>query len=103
MKDGREEPPAVARDPNAVEMASVWIAAGGLHCSLKIGMYEDSPNIDERRAWGILLSDIARHVSNGLCEVYGLDKNEALSLIVKSFNEEVGEPSSAITGASMGP
>ena len=48
MKDARIEPDAVASDPNAVEMASIWIANGGLHCSLKTGIYEDLGNIDER-------------------------------------------------------
>lgn len=32
-------PPAAVRDANALELARVWIAEQGLHCSLRVGLY----------------------------------------------------------------
>ena len=34
-------PEPAVRDPDSVEMARVWIAEDGLHCSLNIGMYHE--------------------------------------------------------------
>ena len=98
MKDPRLEPDAVKIDPNAVEMASIWIANGGLHCSLKIGMYEDEGNIDERRAWGIMMSDVIGHVSDGLSQAYGYDRSESVKLILESLLKEVDIPTSDLRG-----
>ena len=68
MPNERPIPPSALRDPNSVEMLRVWIAEGGLHCSLKIGMYRDTTKIPEEVAWGMILSDIARHIANALSE-----------------------------------
>jgi hypothetical protein len=35
----RPIPEAALHDPNSVEMLRVRVAAGQLHCSLKVGMY----------------------------------------------------------------
>ena len=62
----RQVPEAALRDPDAVELARVWVAEEGLHCSLKIGMYHESTDGDERRAWGTILADMTRHIANAL-------------------------------------
>lgn len=98
MKDFRIEPDAVASDPNAVEIASIWIANGGLHCSLKIGMYEDLGNIDERKAWGIMLSDIVGHISDGLSQAYSYDRSESVKLILEAMLGEIDIPTSELRG-----
>ena len=69
----RQVPEAALRDPDAVELARVWVAEEGLHCSLKIGMYHESTDVDERRAWGTILADMTRHIANALRDAYGLD------------------------------
>jgi hypothetical protein len=92
-------PPAALRDPEAVEMARVWIAEKGLHCGLNIGLYANN-GIDETRAWGILLADMARHVSNALAErgsAPGADI--ALSSIWQTMAVELDKPTSATTGS----
>lgn len=49
-------------------------------------------------AGGIVLADIARHVSNALEEVTGLDRRESLRMVVESFNAEIRRPSSEHKG-----
>jgi hypothetical protein len=98
MKDSRIEPDAVKDDPNSVEMASIWIAGGGLHCSLKIGMYEDTGNVDERKAWGVMLSDVIGHVSDGLYQAYGYERSTSIKLILEALLAEVDLPTSDLKG-----
>src|SRR5690349_673309 len=89
----RAVPPAALRDPDAVEMLRVWIAEKGLHCSMKLGMYEETTNIPETKAWGIMLADIARHAAAGLSRSYGETYDERLKKIWESLQQELTEPS----------
>jgi hypothetical protein len=87
------------RDARAINMASVWIAEKGLHCSLNIGIYEDNPNIGETKAWGILLADIARHVSSGVAESRGqVEVAALLEQLRDAFLDELSSPTSNVTG-----
>jgi hypothetical protein len=45
-------PPAALRDNDALEVARVWIAEQGLHCSLRVGLYADDDVSTEIAAWG---------------------------------------------------
>ena len=96
--DPRVIPPAALRDTNSVEMARIWIAEQGLHCSLKIGMYAEQDGLTETRAWGIILADIAGHVADALSADGLAGKAELLEAIIDSFNDEVSAPSSGRTG-----
>lgn len=96
--DRRPIPEAAERDSDAIEIISAWIASRGLHCSMKIGLYEHRDDIDERRAWGIVLADIARHAAHGLSEFYHFDEEEALSRIMEGMKDELAEPTSPIRG-----
>ncbi len=78
-------------------MISVWIAENGLHCSLKIGIYEER-GISEVRAWGIMLADIARHISLALESIYGRNVEKSIREITDALYEEIQVPSSGITG-----
>ncbi|AMS29933.1 hypothetical protein AEM38_11525 [Hyphomonadaceae bacterium UKL13-1] len=92
-------PPQADNDEKSVEMARVWIAQHGVHCTLKIGMYAGNRNVDERRAWGIILADLARHVSNGLCKEFTSETKEAnLAAVVDAFYNELGFPTSSMEG-----
>ena len=94
----RPIPEAAENDSEAVEIISAWIACRGLHCSMKIGLYEHRDDIDERHAWGIVLADIARHAARGLSEFYRFDEDEALLRIVNSMKDELAEPTSPLRG-----
>ena len=77
-------PPGARTDKQASELIRAWAAHGGLQCSLNVDAWSgDQTTI----GWGILLSDIARHVSNALYERRQLDRAKTLAQIQKVFNE----------------
>lgn len=83
-------------------MARIWIAEHGLHCALKVGMYQDQ-GMDEARAWGIILSDMARHLGNALAESSQIGSEDALAAIVDRMLDELGHPTSQANGDFVGP
>jgi hypothetical protein len=97
-KRQRPIPEAALRDDGSVEILRVWIAEQGLHCSLKIGMYHESTQIPEPKAWGVILADVARHVSNALAAAYAIDATATLVAIQDSMVEELSDPTSPVTG-----
>ena len=91
-------PPQASKDPQAREMIRAWIAQRGLHCSVNIGTWQAAHPIDEPSAWGIMLADVVRHVSNALEEEFGIDRRESLGRIRKSLNIELDHPTSEVKG-----
>lgn len=69
-------PPPATLDPNGVEMARLWIADRGFHCTLNIGMYENVPGLNETNAWAVIIGDLTQHVANGLSQHYGRSREE---------------------------
>jgi len=90
-------PPAAQRDNNSVQMLGAWIAENGLHCALKVGVWHDQER-SEASAWGILLADVVRHLSNAIRDEYGTDPSETTNAVVKSLLAELDEPSSNAHG-----
>jgi len=84
-------------DPRAQEMLRVWVANQGLHISLRIGVWSDNPDVDERKAWGIVLADAVKHIADAL-ETAGHDKGDTVARIRGSFLAELDEPTSPATG-----
>jgi hypothetical protein len=95
-------PPAALRDKQSIEMMRVWIAEKGLHCSLNIGIYSSSPSTSEERAWGIILADATRHVSDALAKSNGSSIQDSLSLIRENFLRELDKPTSKTSGDFVG-
>ncbi|MDQ8029570.1 MAG: DUF5076 domain-containing protein [Brevundimonas sp.] len=91
-------PPAALEDEKSVEMARVWVAQQGLHCVLNVGTYRNS-GIREAKAWGIMLADMARHVSDALVR-NGMetDAETALAVVRDQMLNELDRPSSKTTG-----
>ena len=75
-------PGAAIADPKSVEMIRAWIANRGLHCSLRIGAWEQNPGVREDHAWGILLADVVKHVADALATM-GKDKKATIAAIRK--------------------
>lgn len=96
--DARAIPPAALRDADAIELARVWVAERGLHCSLRVGLYADEDVAKETVAWGIILADLAGHIADALSADGMGAKTERLEALVESFNAEVSAPSSERTG-----
>ena len=94
----RPIPEPALRDPDAIEMLRVWIAEQGLHCSIKVGMYEEIGKGPEEHAWGKILADIVRHLANGLERGYARDRDGAMRSIVDAFLEELERESGAVKG-----
>lgn len=91
-------PPAAQRDENSIQMLSAWIAERGLHCTLNVGMW-DGAGHDEPKAWGILLADVIRHVSNAICESKGTPSEQNLTAILDSLRNELDDPTSPAKGS----
>ena len=110
MPDHRKPlpPPEEAEsDEFAVEMMRGWIAKGGLRCALNLGHWHKHSDIDERRAWGVLLADLSRQLAISLEEVTGAEPAESLKVIVEAFlaelsreDDDAKEPASKNAGSS---
>lgn len=90
-------PDAAIRDPAATELARIWVAEHGLHCALRIGVYDETP-IDEARAWGMMLADLLRHLGRGLSDYYHRDPVEVVDVLLEAMRDELATPSSPISG-----
>lgn len=90
-------PKEAKKDRRSREMIRAWIAAQGLHCSLRVGMWQEQ-GIDEPSAWGILLADVTRHVANAMAEDSGKDVRETIQAIREEFLIELGKPTSEHRG-----
>ena len=88
-------PPGARSDKQASELIRAWAAHGGLQCSLNVDAWSGEQTTI---GWGILLSDIARHVSNALHERRGLDQAQTLAQIQKVFNSELDSPTEDVNG-----
>ena len=87
-------PPSARSDTNAKELIRAWAAHGGLHCSLSV----DNWGENEPLGWGILLTDVARHVANALHEQKGWKKDETIREIRRVFNAELDSPTAEPSG-----
>ena len=87
-------PPQARSDKKADEMVRAWVAHQGLHCSLNV----DSRGDQERIFWGILLTDIVRHVANALRDARGWDVPETIAEIRRVFNAELDDPTAEASG-----
>lgn len=88
-------PPIARKDKNAREMVRAWIAKEGLHCTVNALTW---PEERECIGWGILLSDLCRHVADALHKHSGRDKKSAIEEIRRTFNEELESPTAETSG-----
>lgn len=96
--DVRVLPSTALRDANTVELARIWIAEHGLHCSLRCGLYAGQGAVMETTAWGIILADMAGHVADAL-SAEGMGPRAVLyDAIVGSFNVEATFPAAQRAG-----
>ncbi len=82
MSDSKEctIPPEVFSDPNRIEVLRAWVANGSLHASLKIP--DDWP---EPYHWGVVLSDVMRHLADAYKRHHGIEVGET----VRQIQEEI--------------
>lgn len=75
-------------------MVRAWVAHEGLHCSLNVDQWGENECV----GWGILLTDVVRHVANALREYKGWDQAETVSEIRRVFNAELDTPTATPSG-----
>ena len=90
-------PPAAQRDENSIQMISGWIAEGGLHTTLNIGMWQDAGR-NEPRAWGVFLADVVRHISNAIQDHTGASTETTSATILAALDKELNNPTSNTSG-----
>lgn len=88
-------PPSATSDKKACELVRAWAANGGLQCTLNIDAWTDDMMAI---GWGILLSDIARHVADAVQQRKSIGGQETLSQIRKVFNSELDKPTAETSG-----
>src|ERR1700735_109158 len=82
-----DPPPAAAKDKAAFEVLRVWIAEQGQHVSLRSGAWEDP------FAWGIVLADLARHITHAHhMQTESIDKDAFLDRLLEGFEAEIDNP-----------
>jgi hypothetical protein len=88
-------PPNVVSDKKACELIRAWAGYGGLVCSPNTGTW---PQDQAAIAWGILLSDIARHVADALHQAHGLEKATVLATMRGVSDSDLDGPTATTTG-----
>jgi hypothetical protein len=73
-------------NPNAGEILRAWSVDGGLSVSLNPVAFADSA------VWGILLVDVARHVSRALSNEGKGSVPEIMNSILTTFESELARP-----------
>jgi hypothetical protein len=84
-------PVAAQRDPQSWELMRAWVAENNLNMVLNIGVYEESGMLEEQ-AWGMILSDAARHDAAAISERFSRDEGEALRRIRDYLEAELDNP-----------
>jgi len=78
-------PPQVRDAKKAMELARIWIADGDQQIILSSNLWDDPA------AWGLMLVDLARHISKAYA-VQGRDESVVLERIKKAFEAEYNSP-----------
>ncbi len=76
-------PAEIENDPEAMEMARVWVSDGGLVVSLRMGFTAEGPDgvNDEASAWAALLAAMTHHAAQAIAEEGELDERTAMDQI----------------------
>lgn len=77
--------PPEALEHGGVEVLRAAVVDGGLHVSLR-------PAFEDAAMWGVMLADIARHAARAFASNYAVDEDEALDLILETFQAEFDNP-----------
>ncbi len=90
-KDEMRPPPAAAEDQRSFEIARLWVANDAQHVVLRTDVWPD-PAI-----WGIVLADLARHVSLAYQRKDGHDLDDVLERVLAGFHTEIEAPTDQST------
>lgn len=85
-------PESVQKSRHATELLRVWIAEGDQHVSILTDVWEDPA------AWGLVLADLARHISSAYAMSQGRDPEVVLRRIAAGLAAELKFPTDIPTG-----
>jgi hypothetical protein len=86
-------PKEASADPNSREVLRAWVANGGLHVSLWIPDAWDDPG-----HWGIMLTDVMRHLADAYQKNQGVDPKLTMARIREMIDAELKSPTGRPTG-----
>ena len=85
-------PEEAKADCNSFELLRIWIANNSQHVSLRVGVWKDPA------AWGIMLSDLAKHIAHSYEQDCALDRVQTLQRIKAAFDVEMDSPTDTPSG-----
>ena len=91
--DQLQIPDAAKHDSKSFELLRVWVANKGQHVRLRTGVWKDPA------AWGVMLSDLMRHIANSYYQDQGLDRVKTLERIKAGINAELKSPTDRPSGS----
>lgn len=89
-------PDAARKDPKSFELLRVWVADQGQHIAVRTEVWEDPA------AWGIMLSDLAKHIANYYQQDRGVDRSKTLQRIKAALDAELSSPTGDPSGQILG-
>ena len=90
--DQLDIPDAALQDPKSFELLRVWIANKGQHVSLRTAVWNDPC------AYGIMLCDLMKHITNAYHQNEGRDWLETFQRIKAGLDAELASPTDRPTG-----
>jgi uncharacterized protein (DUF2267 family) len=97
MPGALEIPGPALSDPEATEIARVWVAHQGQHVSLRVGLWK------EPESWGIVLADLVQHIANAYVQENHLDREHVVASIFKLIQAELARPTDTPIGRVTPP
>ncbi len=76
------DPPPIANDIGSQEIARIWVSSDS---NQQVAL---SPTWEDPAAWGLMLVDLAKHISMAYQNSFGIEANEALKRIKSGFDAE---------------
>lgn len=90
-------PEEAKSDPRATEILRLWGANDKLNVSIRLGSYHER-GLEEAHAWGLILTDLAKHVAHGLAQRFDMDEEEETKKIIDGILTEMNYPTTDIKG-----
>ncbi|HET9818356.1 MAG TPA: DUF5076 domain-containing protein [Rhodanobacteraceae bacterium] len=93
-------PDGAAQDPEAQEMARIWVTRSDLLVSLNVGCYlEAEGGVKETTAWGDMLADTIKHIAKAISLRYDVSPAVAQQEILSRCTESLAQYSKHFSGA----
>jgi hypothetical protein len=104
MRNELPMPDGAAEEPDAQEMARIWVMRTNFLVSLRVGSYSQAlGGTKESAAWGELLADTIKHVAKAISLRYDVSPVEAQHEILSRCSESLELHSKQFFGSLRTP